>query len=171
MKRIILFSLMLMTLLSAFLATAGKKQCQGYRNKLDNIQAQQRQANSHKRSNSLATKETKARDTWWQCETGKLKPKSKKKKKSKPKKSHKKKPKKISSPPSDHKPYKKIKPLVPFASNNPVVMRSKYQGEKLQAWLTFYQPAKMCARPKSTQQFAACVEDKRLQQTEFDKSY
>jgi hypothetical protein len=169
MKRIILFSLILMTLLFAFLAKAGKKQCQGYRNKLDNIQAQQRQANSHKRSNSLAIKETKARDTWWQCETGKLKPKSKKK--SKPKKSHKKKIKKISSPSSDHKSYKKIKPLVPFASNNSVVMYSKYQGEKLQAWLTFYQAAKMCARPKSTQQFAACVEDKHLQQTKFDKSY
>jgi hypothetical protein len=29
------------------------------------------------------------------------------------------------------------------------VMRAKYQGEKLWAWLVFYQPAKKCARPKS----------------------
>ena len=74
----------------SFLATAGKKHCQSYRNKLDNIQAQQRQASSHKRSISLSNKEAKARDKWWRCETGKLKPKSKKKKKAKSKPSSKK---------------------------------------------------------------------------------
>jgi hypothetical protein len=40
----------------------------------------------------------------------------------------------------------------------------------LQAWLIFYQPAKECVRPKSTQVFVACVEDKRRQQDDFEKS-
>ncbi|ARD43917.1 hypothetical protein [Colwellia sp. PAMC 21821] len=170
MKRIFIFCLILMFLLGSFSAIAGKKHCQGYRSKLDNIQNQQRQASSNKRSQSLSNKEAKARDTWWRCETGKLKPKLKKKKKKKSKKKYtsKKKYNKTSSKLAFQKP---IKPLVPFASNNPVVVRSIYQDEKLQAWLLFYKPANMCARPKSTQQFAACVEDKRSQQAKFEQSY
>jgi len=163
---------MLMMLISSFLATAGKKHCQDYRSKLDNIQAQQRQASSNKRSQSLSTKEAKARDTWWQCETGKLKVKLKKKKQKRSKKKdiQKKQLIKQNTKLADHKSYKMIKPLMPFASNNPVVL-AEDQDEKLQAWLSFYQPAQMCARPKSTRQFAACVEDKRRQQAEFEKNY
>ncbi|MBA6297603.1 hypothetical protein [Colwellia sp. MB02u-9] len=177
MKRIMLSSLMLMLLCASFSATAGKKHCQDYRQKLDNIQAQQRQANTHKRSHSLSSKEAKARDRWWRCETGKLKAKSKSKskskreKKSKQKLASKKAQNKNRSQSAALKLYKNSKALVPFASNNPLVMRSKYQGEQLQAWLVFYQPAKKCARPKSIQDFAKCVEDKRSQQTEFEKSY
>jgi hypothetical protein len=170
---------MLMLFYASFLATAGKKNCQGYRQKLDNIQAQQRQANTHKRSHSLSSKEAKARDRWWRCETGKLKAKSKAKGKSKSKQEKKSKQKvasqqtknKTRSQSAALKLYKNSKALVPFASNNPLVMRSKYQGEKLWAWLVFYQPAKKCARPKSIQDFALCVEDKRSQQTKFEKSY
>ena len=136
------------------------------------MQAQQRQSNSNKRSLSLADKEAKARKTWWQCETGKSKPKAKKKKKKKKTTQLKKrKTIKITRAQAEQKSYKALKPLMPFASNQPVVLRSSYQNEKLQAWLAFYQPAKMCARPKSTQQFAACVEDKRRQKTEFEKNY
>jgi hypothetical protein len=179
MKRIMLSSLMLMLFYASFSATAGKKKCQGYRQKLDNIQAQQRQANTHKRSHSLSSKEAKARDRWWRCETGKLKAKSKAKGKSKSKQEKKSKQKvaskktknKTRSQSAGLKLYKNSKALVPFASNNPLVMRSKYQGEKLWAWLVFYQPAKKCARPKSIQDFALCVEDKRSQQTKFEKSY
>lgn len=164
---------MLMLLCASFLATAGKKYCQDYRQKLDNIQAQQRQANTHKRSHSLSSKEAKARDRWWRCETGKLKAKSKSKreKKSKQKLANKKTKNKTRSQSVPLKLYKNSQALVPFASNNPVVMRSKYQGEKLRAWLVFYQPAKKCARPKSLQHFALCIEDKRSQQTEFEKRY
>jgi hypothetical protein len=173
MKRIILCSLMLMLLYASFSATAGKKRCLEYRQKLDNIQAQQRQANTQKRSHSLSSKEAKARDRWWGCETGKLRAKSKSKqeKKSKQKIASKKIQNKTRSQSVLPKQYKNSKALVPFASNNPVVMRSKYQGEKLRAWLVFYQPAKKCAQPKSIQHFAKCVEDKLSQQTEFEKSY
>ena len=78
MKQVIIFSLLLIMLLSSFEALAGKKHCQSYRKKLDSIQAQQRQANSNKRSKSLATQEAKARNNWWQCENGKLTSKTKK---------------------------------------------------------------------------------------------
>tara|TARA_R110000787_G_scaffold130058_5_gene241965 strand:+ start:160 stop:699 length:540 start_codon:yes stop_codon:yes gene_type:complete len=171
MKRIILFKLFLVLVLCSFLATAGKKHCQDYRKKLDNIQSKQRQANSNKRSNSLSTQEATARNKWWSCETGKLKVKTKTKTKTKKRKKSK---KKITNKQKKLKPSSKAvnnKPLVPFASSSPLVVRAKYQGAKLQAWLQFYQAAKVCARPKSTQQFAACVEDKHRQQVEFEKSY
>lgn len=171
MQKLITLSLILTCFLFSHIATAGKKHCQGYRNKLGNVQAQQRQSNSNKRSLSLANKEDKARKTWWQCETGKLKPKLKKKSKKK-----KLKQKKISAPKpikmlAKQMPDTPLKPLMPFAGEQPVELRSSDQYKKLQAWLAFYQPAKMCARPKSTQQFAACVEDKRRQQAEFENSY
>lgn len=162
-------SVFILLVVCSFSALAGKKHCQGYREKLNNIQAQQRQGNSLKRSNSLATREAKARDTWWQCENGKLKKKKKKKKKSKAEK-------KSRKTFADHTKAKRkkvntAKSVKPFASNRAVVMRNKYQGEQLQAWLKYYQPEKKCARPKSTQTFAACVEDRRRQQSEFEKSY
>lgn len=56
-----------------------------------------------------------------------------------------------------------------FVSNRSIVVRAKYQGDQLQAWLSYYQPEKKFARPKSTQTFAVCVEDKRRQQGEFEK--
>jgi len=161
MKWVIGLSSFIFLLVCSFSALAGKKHCQSYRNKLDNIQAQQRQANTLKRSNSLAAREGKARDTWWRCENGKLKKKSKKKKKAKKNKTVRK-----------AKPIKnKAKKTAPFVSNRPIVIRAKYQGKQLQSWLKFYQPEKRCARPKSTQIFAACVEDKRRQQGEFEKNY
>lgn len=169
MKRTILFSILLISLLCSFSTLAGKKQCQKYRKKLDNIQAQQRQSSSLKRSNSLSTREGKARDIWWQCENGKLNVKSKKENKKAKKASHR---KKQSAPQyTKIKQYSDSKPLVPFATNRPLVVRARYEGEKLQAWLSFYQLKKNCIRPKSMPQFASCAEDKRRQQVEFEKSY
>lgn len=164
MKWTIFCSALVMLVIYSSSVYAGKKQCQSYRKKLDNIQAQQRQGNSLKRSNTLANRESKARDTWWRCETGKLKVKSKKKKRVVSKKQPSKKIVKTSK-------VQSIKVASPFSSNKPVVVRSKYQGKKLQDWLAYYQPEKRCARPKSTQVFAACVEDRRRQQAEFEQSY
>lgn len=166
-----ILSLLLLCFLFSHTVTAGKKHCEGYRSKLDNVQVQQRQSNSNKRSLSLANKEAKARKTWWQCETGKLKPKTNKTKK---KKIVKQKKRKIAKPIKvlvEQKSYEPIKPLMPFAGVQPVVLQSSDQSKKLQAWLTFYQPAKMCSQPKSTQQFVSCVEDKRKQRAEFESSY
>ena len=59
---------LLFLLCSSFSVQAGKKHCQIYRDKLNNIQAQQRQSNTLKRSNSLKEQEAKARKRWWDCE-------------------------------------------------------------------------------------------------------
>jgi len=162
---------MTIILFASLSAQAGKKHCQKYRKKLDNIQAQQRQASSLKRSNSLSTREAKARDTWWRCENGKLKTKSKKKKKSKKKPNRKTKQKKTISQYATNPNNNKTHELIPFASSRAVVAREKYQGKQLQAWLLFYRPAENCAQPKSIQAFAACVEDKRRQQKAFEKTH
>ncbi|MGB2742144.1 MAG: hypothetical protein WBC60_16505 [Cognaticolwellia sp.] len=164
-----MISFLFLMLSSSFLTMAGKKDCQKYRKKLDDIQELQRQPNNLKRSNSLAKKEDKARNTWWRCENGKLTIKPKKKKKRSAKKIKSKKQKKLKSPSYKYKESTKTKPLVPFASSGPVVGFSAYKDEKLQAWLLFYQPEKKCSKPKTTQQFVACAKDKRRQQAEFEK--
>lgn len=148
-------------------ANAGKKHCQGYLKKLDNIKAQQRQGNSISKSNSLAKKESKARKVWWQCETGKLKKKSKKGKKT----STSVQANKQTMTTKRVKSYQVTKKLVPFSSNKAIVAQAPYQGDRLYAWLDFYQQPKECSRPKSTQVFAKCMEDKRLQQQKFEQKY
>ncbi|MGB1263322.1 MAG: hypothetical protein ACPG52_10455 [Cognaticolwellia sp.] len=177
MKPIMLFSLLLFSilitlLLYSFSANATKPECQKYRKKLDNIHAQQRQASTLKRSNSLAKREDKARDTWWRCQNGKLKAKPKKsakKKKSSVKRVKLKKLKKLKGMRAERN--SEYQAFVPVANNNPVAGGTVYQGEKLQAWLTFYQADKKCTRPKSTQEFVACAEDKRRQRAKFEKTY
>lgn len=169
MKQIILFGLLLIILFSSFDIVAGKKHCQSYRKKLDSIQAKQRQANSNKRSNSLAAQEAKARKTWWQCENGKLKLKAKKQPKVKTKRDNKKKV--MTSFSVNKQKVKPLKPIMPFSSQNSVMTNAKYQGEKLRAWLLFYQPKKICRQPKSMSQFSACAEEKRRQQIEFEQNY
>ncbi|SEK94900.1 hypothetical protein SAMN05216262_10469 [Colwellia chukchiensis] len=176
MKRILLLMLTMLLLFTAFSTLAGKKQCQKYRKKLDNVQALQRQANSLKRSNSLSRRESKARDTWWRCETGKLKAKTQQKTKQKKQRNGKQKhtyalarksaPVKLRSN-TAHNTQRK---LVPFASQGAVVVRAPYQGEKLQAWLAFYRPQKFCAKPKTLAVFSRCVEDRRRQQSIFEKT-
>jgi len=57
-----------------------KAKCKPYLEKLQNIQALQRQGYSLKRGNSLRKREQAAREKWWQCEQGKIQPTSKKSK-------------------------------------------------------------------------------------------
>lgn len=54
-------------------AMAKKRNCQQYKNKLENIQSKQRQANSVKRSNKLKEQELKMFKKWRKCKQGKLK--------------------------------------------------------------------------------------------------
>ncbi|WDE12352.1 hypothetical protein [Thalassomonas haliotis] len=165
-------------LLLSFLLSLGfsqslqaKKACKKYLEKLHQIQAKQRKGNSLKQSNKLKEKETKARDTWWACENGKLA-----KKKSKSKKRQQKNPEKIARLPgkknktagNSNKPPVSV---VPFASQRAIVLKAEYQGQQQLDWLAFYkQPAK-CQQPKNIKVFAACVEDRRLQQQLFEQNY
>jgi len=140
-----------------------KKRCKPLLEKLHNVQAMQRSGYSTQRGDSLRAREDKARDKWWQCETGKSKKLSKKKKK---------KSKALSSSSKiKHSKNKVIKAGTPFKTNRVVVIKSKYQGDKKRAWLGFYQQPIQCQQPKSLQVFAFCSENKQAQQTMFEQKY
>jgi len=138
-----------------------KKRCKPLLEKLHNVQAMQRNGYSSQRGISLRARENKARDKWWQCEQGRG---------GKAKKKAKKKSKKQSA---IYKPIRQINiPAgTPFKTNNVIVIKSKYQGKKKQAWLNFYQQPAQCNRPKSLAVFASCSEDKQAQRINFEQVY
>jgi len=138
-----------------------KKACQPYLTKLRDIQAQQRVGHSNSKGRSLAEREQKARNKWWQCQQGKLS-KIKKKK-------DKKKTKRESSPKKSIIPrYRNNKTSTPFTNN--LVIKGKYQGHQQQAWLDYYRKPDKCKRIKSTKVFAYCLEDEERQQLFFELS-
>lgn len=146
--------------------SAGKKQCQPYLDKLRNIQAQQRVGHSNKKAHSLAKREQKARDKWWQCQQGKL-----------PKKASIKKKKKTRSKGSSLANKKMQTPIFDQAYaqsaslTNHVVIRGEFSGQKQQDWLDYFQPLEQCLKPSSTQIFAFCLEDRRKQRQQFVQNY
>lgn len=144
-----------------------KKRCKPLLEKLHNIQAMQRNSYSSKRGLSLRAKEDKARDTWWQCEKGR-KTKNKKKRKSKKDSKNKRKQSSVTYKQNTHI---KTAAGTPFKTNNAIVIKSKYQGIKKQAWLKFYQQPAQCNRPKSLAVFASCSEDKQAQRINFEQEY
>jgi len=150
------------------LEVAAKKRCKPLLEKLHNIQALQRSGYSAKRGLSLRGREDKARDNWWQCENGRGKSKqhsAKKMNKNNESKtvSHNLQSKRVTS--------KTIIAGAPFKTNNAIVIKSKYQGDKKQAWLNYYQQPNKCLRPKSLSVFAFCSENKRTQRINFEDQY
>ncbi len=143
---------------------ASKKRCKPLLEKLHNIQALQRSGYSAKRGASLRGREDKARERWWQCENGrgKIKKETKNKKVSE-KANYQAKTKSVKS--------KKIQAGTPFKTSNAIVIKSKYQGNKKQAWLKYYQQPSKCVLPKSLSVFAFCSENKQIQRTDFEKQY
>jgi hypothetical protein len=144
-----------------------KKRCKPLLERLHNIQAMQRNGYSSQRGLSLRKKEDKARDKWWQCEQGrgrKAKTKTKSKVKGKSKNSQ---------TSVTYKQNSQVKILAgsPFKTNNVIVIKSKYQGHKKQAWIKFYQQPAQCNRPKSLAVFASCSEDKQAQRSDFEQKY
>ncbi len=138
---------------------ADKKQCKPYLEKLRNVQSLQKSGYSNKRGRSLAAREEKARDKWWQCEQGKL-PKKKSKKKIVKK----------------HRAKKVVNAAIGNTTysgtlTNKLVIKSDFKGIQQQAWLNYYQPPKNCRKPQSTKQFAFCMEDRRKQQDIFKRQY
>jgi hypothetical protein len=169
----IFYSVLLTFLLSYSPFLKAKKRCKPFLEKLHNIQAMQRKGYSLKRGESLRAKEDKARDKWWQCEhSSRAKFKAsyggKKKEKKKTKKSVKKKTS-----------YAKVNKILThpksmtasFNQSSAVVIKSKYEGDKLSDWLQFYQQPVKCQRPKSLNVFAYCSEDKLQQQSQFELKY
>jgi len=148
---------------------AGKKECKPYLVNLRNIQSQQKQGHNLKRSESLNKQEAKARKKWWRCEQGLLKKVAASKSKNKSK-NYKLKNSTVKHQPISEKARKGITKVnkKPFRSTVAVVVKSRYQGLQLYAWLEYYQQPEKCRRPKNTKQFAFCVEDRRKQQLAFE---
>jgi len=146
--------------------TEAKKRCKPLLEKLHKAQAMQRSGYSFKRGINLRAREDKARDEWWRCETGRSKSKNKKKR------NKKKTTKTLSHQNTENKiKSRKIKATTPFKTNSAIVLKSKYQGNKKQAWIAFYQQPIQCQRPKNLQVFAFCSEDKQTQRQGFEKEY
>lgn len=157
MKIYYIYSALTLVLLMPLDSYATKKHCQKYLDKLDNIQSKQRAGYSAKQGVKLAEREQKARDNWWNCQTGKLKKKTKKSRKQPKYNSNKVNFKQI------HIPQSNIKPLT-----NKLYIKGRYQGTRQQQWLDFYQQPKKCRKPKSLSAFAFCMEDKQEQQRVFE---
>ncbi|TWX53003.1 hypothetical protein [Colwellia hornerae] len=147
---------------------AEKKHCQFYADKLHNIQSQQRQGHSLKRSESLKKQQESAREKWWQCQQGQLKKPTSNKQNIQKKKQRKNSVKGQHLSGSSASDVKKTR-IEPFETSAALVLKSRYQGKKLQAWLEYYQQPKQCSRPKTIKKFAFCVENRRTQQLAFDK--
>lgn len=139
---------------------AAKKECASLLTKLHNVQAQQRSGQSLKNSNRLRKKEDLSRKNWWECENNKNK-----KKRSSTNKKYKVLKKKSANV------YKKNKSAKHVFASNKLVIKGKYSGQEQSKWLAFYKRPKKCARPKTTQVFAYCMEHKEQQQKVFEKEY
>lgn len=171
-KGMLIFTLIISLLLAYSQSAFAKKRCKSYLKKLHNVQAMQRQSSSLKRSQSLRSREDKARAIWWECENtsaAKFKAKYSKKKSKK---------KKVARKKSAKKSQKKRKstlllsqPQSTFNQGSSIVIKSKYQGDKQRAWLTFYEKPEQCKRPNKLSIFAYCHEDKIVQQGHFEQAY
>ena len=151
-----------------------KKRCKPFLEKLHNIQAMQRNSYSLKRGQSLRAKEDKARDKWWQCERSSLatfKAKYGGKKKKAKKKKKKKTVKSKTYYTKINKSSSYSKQVTTFNQSSAIVLSSKYQGDKMLAWLDFYHKPLQCHRPKKMSVFAYCSENKLQQQGKFEKIY
>lgn len=147
-----------------------KKRCQALKDKLYNIQAQQRSGYSNKRGQSLRLREDKAREKWWQCEHPSY-GRDKRKKLSKSSK-QKSKTKLAKTSQLRKKSYQAIKINdSPFASNTNIQLTTAYQGEKKHAWLRYYQRPSKCHKPKNLAMFAFCSENKQQQRLAFEQVY
>lgn len=149
-----------------------KKRCKPLLEKLHNVQALQRSGYSKNKGMSLRKREDKARDQWWQCENSSAKKTHKSKKKAKRKTKNKRKKSKttVRTKTKSIKGHK-TDTVNPFKTNSPIVVRSKYKGEKKQAWLLYYQQPSQCMRPENLAMFVYCTEDRQKQRADFEDRY
>ncbi|MEW6990252.1 hypothetical protein AADZ91_06120 [Colwelliaceae bacterium 6441] len=159
----IIYLIGVMAFFSSYSLQASKKACQPYLEKVRNIQSQQRVGHSNRKGRSLAEREQKARDKWWQCQQGKLpKPKTKTKK---------------SKTKTKIKPNKSQYHGLKFNSSStmtfskPLTIKAKFQGQQQQDWLDYYQQPEKCKKAKSTKVFAYCIENEHQQQQQFIGQY
>lgn len=142
--------------------TVAKKACQQYRDKLQNIQAQQRQGHTAKQSVRLHQREQKAWKTWQDCKKGKLASKKKRKQN-----------KATVSLPVKARDIEivTLKQGSAFDTKQGVRVKADFSGADQQAWLDYYQMPVACRKPKTTQQFAFCMEDREKQKLAFSQLF
>ena len=172
--RIICFAIIIsLSITYSSAVTARKKKCQSYLDHLRNIQSQQRAGYSNRQGKALAKKEQKARDKWWRCKQGKQvknNQKTKHKAKERNKRTKQTKPTITKINPQNFRRKGGLN-TPPRALTNTVVLKAKYTGIKQQHWLNFYRQPSRCRVPKSTQEFAFCIENKHQQQKLFEANY
>jgi hypothetical protein len=145
---------------------AAKKRCDQLKQKIQTIQYKQRAGYSVKQGLSLDKKLQKARDNWWKCENTSVYHAQKKKTVQQPKSN-----KRRATKQANLTSVNNQKSISPFQHERAIVIKHRYQGQKLQAWLAFYKRPKKCQRPKSTQLFAQCLHERDLQQEKFEQYY
>ena len=148
-----LLTFMLLVILLYSATVQAKKRCKPFLEKLHSIQSMQRQGHSLNRGKNLRVKEDKARDKWWQCEHSSL-AKFKAQYGGKKKKNKKYESKKIVRKSSYYAKVNKVlshpeSSAASFNQSSAIVIKSKYEGDKLSAWLQFYQQPIKCQRPKN----------------------
>lgn len=139
-----------------FPVVLAKKHCDPLLEKLHHVQSLQRHGYSAKGGISLRKREDRARDRWWQCEKGR----GKAKKSSNQAKHH-----------IEQLKYNNTNAAAPFKTNSAIIIKSKYQGSKQRAWLTYYRQPDICTQPKNLSDFAFCSEDKQKQRINFEQYY
>lgn len=130
--------------------------CQFEWDALKNVQSQLR----HKSTHGLRNQEHLKHSEYQDCRKGKSK-KSLKTKSVADKSSH--------VVPRNSKPTSPVKQY--RSTTNKVHVKGLFTGEKQQAWLDYYRPAKKCRSPKTTQQFSKCLQNRDLQATNFEKRW
>jgi len=133
-----------------------KSKCELEWNALKTVQSQLR----HKSSEYLRKKEHQKHNKYQNCRKGR-------KKKSKSYKT-------ITTYKKQTKTYKKYysnQYARNSFSNSPVKMKSKFKGEKQDAWIQYYKTPKECFKPESISKFSKCVDYRNDKAKEFDAAW
>lgn len=148
--------------------SASAADCNKYLDSLNKIRAQQRAGYSAQRGNKLKERENKAHKKWWDCKSGRLSSKAKKKSTLAQKKGKTQYRYGVTNAQGSQT-YKL--PNVPKNgfSSQAIVAKKRYQGNQQKRWLVFYEKPKGCSRPKTMKEFTYCIEDKNNQQLQFEQ--
>ncbi len=131
-----------------------KSKCEDEWNALKSIQSQMRQRSTE----YLRVEEHKKHDEYQNCRKGKTNNKNSEGKNSQKKY-------------STSKKYYLQKKLRNSFNSSAVNMKTKFKGEKQQAWLDYYTTPKDCISPKSTAKFAKCLDERDNKAIEFDLNW
>ena len=145
--------LIVITLLVISNQSLAKSKCEKEWDALKAVQAQLR----HKSTEYLRNKERIRHTEYQNCRKGKSKKSSN-----------------GNSVKTTYKPQKKYysnKKVRNSFGNSKVNIKSKFTGEKQEAWLAFYKTPKECIAPKTTTKFAKCINDRNLAAKHFTNNW